>query len=672
MARLLTVNNLKTQFNTEQGLVKAVDGISYHVDEKEVVCFAGESGCGKSVSQLSVIQLIWPPGKIVGGEVFFEDRDLLKYSAKGSEMRSIRGVKISMIFQEPMTSLNPVLTISQQLAEMGVVHLGMSSSAARNRAIELLELVGIPDAEVRIDHYPHELSGGMRQRVMIAIASFCVPKIIIADEPTTSVDVITQAQVLESLNNTVKHLNTSLVIVTHNLGVLARYADRIYVMYAGRIVETATSKDLYSNPRHPYTIGLLKSVPRLDEPPGRKLVPIEGSAPDLIDMPPTCAFLPRCPYKVDLCKQQRWPELRAVGNNHYVSCYVDITERQGVPIWMGRMSPSWGNIVSPSVKETILEVKNLKKYFPIYKGLLRKKVADIKAVDGVSLKIMKGETLGLVGESGCGKTTIGQCVVRMYPPTEGEIIFEGQDIAKLSEGKMRLLRRKMQLVFQDPYGSLDPRQNTGSIVGEPLKIHKMFSNRSEYRQKVEELLSIVGLDTSMVDRFSHEFSGGQRQRIGIARALATEPSLIVCDEPISALDVSIQAQIINLMQELQEKKGLTYLFIAHDLSVVRHISNQIAVMYLGRIVEIADSLELYEKPLHPYTKALLSAVPIPDPFVEEKRERNILTGDVPSPINPPVGCSFHPRCPIAIAICSKSIPQLHDVGNNHKVACFNA
>jgi oligopeptide/dipeptide ABC transporter ATP-binding protein len=329
---LLKVNNLKTQFKTEFGLVKAVDGVSYHIDEQEIVGLAGESGCGKSVSQLSALQLIGPPGKIVDGEVIFEGRDLLKYKANGEEMRSVRGAKISMIFQEPMTSLNPVLTISQQLTEMGELHLNMDKDAARKRAIELLQLVGISDAKMRIDHYPHEFSGGMRQRVMMAMALFCNPKILIADEPTTAVDVIIQAQLLEKLNDMVKHFKTSLVLVTHNLGILARYANRIYVMYAGRIVESATSKELYGNPRHPYTIGLLRSVPRLDERRGRKLVPILGSSPNLIDMPPTCAFLPRCPYKVDRCMQEPWPKLRLVTDNHYISCFVDIRERQNEPI----------------------------------------------------------------------------------------------------------------------------------------------------------------------------------------------------------------------------------------------------------------------------------------------------------------------------------------------------
>lgn len=329
-------------------------------------------------------------------------------------------------------------------------------------------------------------------------------------------------------------------------------------------------------------------------------------------------------------------------------------------------------MATPNSENSVMEVRNLKMYFPVTRGVFRRKVADVKAVDDISFEVNKGETLGLVGESGCGKTTVGRCILRIYRPTEGNIFFEGQDISEIPEDRVRKLRRRMQLIFQDPYGSLDPRQSAGSIVGEALKIHKMFRNRRENQQRIDDLLSIVGLDPSMADRVPHEFSGGQRQRIGIARALACEPTLIVCDEPVSALDVSIQAQIINLLEELQEKLALTCLFISHDLSVVRHICNRVAVMYLGRLVEISDRKTLYENPLHPYTRALLSAIPIPDPTVEESRERIILKGDLPSPLNPPAGCNFHTRCPIAIKDCRKVVPELRDIGDNHRVACIRA
>lgn len=678
MSVLLKVENLKTQFNTDQGLVKAVDGVSYHVNENEIVGLVGESGCGKSVSQLSVMQLVpSPPGKITDGEVLFEGQDLLKFQPKGRDMRRVRGRKIAMIFQEPMTSLNPVMTVGRQLMEMLELHLDMDAQTARERAIELLGLVGIPSADTRMDAYPHHFSGGMRQRVMIAIALSCNPQILIADEPTTALDVSTQAQLLELMADMVEHFHTSLVIVTHNLGVVARYAHRIYVMYAGRIVEQGATKDIFGNPRHPYTMGLLKAVPRLDEERGRKLIPIVGLPPNLINMPPTCAFLPRCPHAIDQCRQNPRPELAAIAVGHSVACYareqletlhVAPAPRQAVKV-VDSLSPGPTQDEIPS-DDLVVDVRNLKMYFPIVRGIMQRTVAEVKALDDISFTIKRGETLGLVGESGCGKTTTGRCVLRLLQPTSGQIWFEGQEIAALSQRKIKPLRRKMSLIFQDPSDSLDPRQSAGNIVGEPLKVQNLVSGRGEYRDRVEELFRTVGLDPSMQDRVPHEFSGGQRQRLSVARALACDPTLIVCDEPISALDVSIQAQIINLLQELQEKLNLTYLFVAHDLSVVRHISDRIVVMYLGRIVEVADADTLYDNPRHSYTKALLSAVPIPDPFVEETRSRIVLKGEVPSPLNPPPGCRFHPRCPGAIPACNQEVPELRDVGGGHCVACL--
>jgi len=679
MTVLLKVENLRTQFRTERGLVKAVDGLSYDIREGEIVGLVGESGCGKSVSQLSLLQLIpTPPGEIVGGKAFFEGQDLLQFEANGPEMRSIRGGKIAMIFQEPMTSLNPAMTIARQLAEMIQLHLKMDDRAARERSIELLKLVDIPDAERRVDDYPHQFSGGMRQRVMVAMAVSCNPKLIVADEPTTALDATIQAQLLELMKDIVVRFKTAMVMVTHNLGIVARYARRINVMYAGRIIESGTVKEIWDNPLHPYTISLLQCVPKLR----RKLAPIEGSPPHLINMPPTCPFLPRCRYRAQDCGKEPWAELRLVGGEHSVACPVDTGSRRlAASVSHGQDGKSRTIVhftprpevsdTNPSQDDIVLDVKDLRMYFPVTRGLLRRKIADVKAVDNVSFKIKRGETLGLVGESGCGKTTVGRCSQRLYRPTGGQILFEGQDIARLSENRLMTLRRAMAVVFQDPYGSLNPRMNAGRIVGEPLKVHHLVSSHKEYKEKVEEIFRMAGLDPSMTDRFPHEFSGGQRQRIAIARALAGDPSLIICDEPISALDVSIQAQIINLLQELQEKKkGLTYMFISHDLLAVQYISTRVAVMYLGRIVEIAASRELYENTLHPYSRALLSAIPVPDPHLEEKRERIILRGDVPSPLNPPPGCHFHTRCPIAVSECSRAVPPLRDVGNGHQVACI--
>ncbi len=677
MSILLEVNDLKTQFRTERGLVKAVDGVSYHVNEREVVGIVGESGCGKSVTQLSVMQLIPnPPGEIVSGQTIFQGEDLLQHDARGPKMRSIRGGRISMIFQEPMTSLNPVMKISEQLIEQMTLFLDISRKEAMEKAIDLLDQVGIPDAKRRVDSYPHQFSGGMRQRVMIAMAISCEPNLVIADEPTTALDVTTQAQLLELMVDLVDRVGASLIIVTHNLGIVARFARRIYVMYAGRIVEGAPVEKLFAHPDHPYTRGLLGAVPRLDDQQRRRLYPIEGLPPNLINMPPSCAFLPRCYHRIDKCAVEPWPELKSTVEHHPVACYVDLSNEPTsvvpAPLIEATRPPAVAkdnDTVTDNGKH-LVEVKNLKVYFPVTRGLLRRKIADVKAVDGISFSIKPGETLGLVGESGCGKTTTSHAILRLCEATDGQIIFNGVDITEMSERNMSSIRRKMSVIFQDPGGSLDPRQTAGSIVGEPLKVGNLVGNRAEYRERVDELFRLVGLDASLKSRVPHEFSGGQRQRLAVARALACEPQLIVLDEPISALDVSIQAQIINLLQDLQEQiPGLTYLLVAHDLSVVRHISDRVCVMYLGRIVEVADAKTLYDDPKHTYTKALLSAVPIPDPVVEKGRERIRLPGEVPSPLNPPPGCSFHPRCPSARDDCRLIVPELRDVGWGHAVAC---
>jgi peptide/nickel transport system ATP-binding protein len=682
---LLEVRHLHTQFRTDDGLVKAVDDVSFTIEEKEIVGVVGESGCGKSVSQLSVMRLIRPPGEITSGEILFEDRDLMAYEANGPEMRAVRGGQIAMIFQEPMTSLNPVLTIGRQLTEMLELHKKMSRSAAIARAAELLDLVGIPCADTRLNDYPYQFSGGMRQRAMIAMALSCDPRILIADEPTTALDVTTQAQLLELMVRAVQEFDSSLVIVTHNLGVVARYAKKIYIMYAGRIVESGSCKEIFARPRHPYTIGLLDCVPRIDEAPGRRLEAIRGLPPNLARMTGECAFLPRCTHVTERCRQEPWPPLEAVGEGHCTRCYVNPTRESRVrgPLQTTAVSTPAGATgaagraastvppLGPDGGQPLLQVEGLKVYFPVQRGLLLRKVADVKAVDGVNFKVAKGEVLGLVGESGCGKTTVGRAVMRLYKPTAGRIVFEGTDLSGLSERKVKAFRRRMAYMFQDPYGSLDPRQSAGSIVGEPLLAQKKVKGKAERARRVEELFRLVGLDPRMTGRFPHEFSGGQRQRIGIARALACDPALLICDEPISALDVSIQAQVINLLKDLQDEfPELAYLFIAHDLAVVKHISDRIAVMYLGHIVEVAAAGELCEHPLHPYTKALLSAVPVPDPVAEETRERIILSGEVPSPLDPPPGCPFHQRCSSAVPECREAMPELREVGPGRQVACI--
>ncbi|AGA56641.1 oligopeptide/dipeptide ABC transporter, ATP-binding protein [Thermobacillus composti KWC4] len=673
MGHLLEVHELETEFRKDDSFLKAVNKVSYTLEEGEIVAFVGESGSGKSVTQYSGLQLIeMPPGRIAGGQVLFEGEDLLKHKQNSKEIRSVRGGKIGVVFQEPMTSLNPVMTVGRQIEESVMLHLNMNRKQARQRAIELLTQVGIPDAESRVDDYPHQFSGGMRQRIMIAMAMSCNPKILIADEATTALDVTTQAQILELLRDMVKKTGTSLVLVTHNLGIVARYADRIYVMYAGEIVESGTCRDIFNNPRHPYTIGLLRAVPSLSDPKERRLVPIEGVTPDLRYRTGVCAFAPRCMYATEACFTEPSPKLRDVPgeDRHQTACHRDV-DKSTVPV--KQTVEAVRKLKDPRElvrQDVILEIRDLKVSYPILKGILRRKAGELAAVDGVSFKIHRGETFGLVGESGCGKSTLARTVMGLIEPTAGSILFRGNEWHQMPEKQKRSLRRDITMIFQDPYGSLDPRQRAGDIVGEPLRNFKLVKSEKEYQERVSELFRLVGLDPSLQNRMPHEFSGGQRQRLGIARAIATNPAFIVCDEAISALDVSIQAQIINLLEDLQEELGLTYLFIAHDLTVVRHISDRIAVMYLGQIVEIADWKSLYDNPLHPYTQALLEAVPIPDPEREAKRERKLISGEVPSLINRPVGCAFSNRCPLATDECRQGVPRLRPVRESHSVACF--
>jgi len=669
---LLEVEDLHVHFVTTRGVVRAVEGISYKVRSGETVALVGESGCGKSVSSLAIMRLLArPAGRVVGGRILFQGRNLLDLAE--DEMREIRGRDIAMIFQEPMTSLNPVLTVGFQIMEPLLIHLGMSEEHARVRAVELLKMVGIPDPERRLDQYPHQFSGGMRQRVMIAIALSCNPKLIIADEPTTALDVTIQAQILKLMKDLTRDLGIALVVITHNLGIVARYADRVNVMYAARMAEQGTAADVFAKPLHPYTAGLLRSVPRLDKPRGRKLETIEGLPPNLLDPPPGCRFAPRCPARQDACVKAL-PDLEPVEQNHSSACIRAKELAQVGPAGLGLQSAA-AEPPAPKALDTgqpLLRVHDLRTYFEVGAGLqmLKHTKFEVRAVDGLSFEVFRGETLGLVGESGCGKTTVGRTLLRLEQATGGEIVFDNANVTRAQGQALKDYRRKIQVIFQDPYSSLNPRMTIGQIIAEPMRVYRLAPNAKAAREKVSELLTQVGLYEYMAERYPHELSGGQRQRVGIARALAMQPSFIVCDEPVSALDVSIQAQIINLLESLQEKYGLTFLFIAHDLAVVRHISDRVIVMYLGKVMEIADRDALYADPLHPYTKALLDAVPIPDPQLEARREYRVLGGEVPSPLNPPRGCVFHTRCPLASDECKMTVPELREVKPRHFAACI--
>ncbi|HEV7394318.1 MAG TPA: ABC transporter ATP-binding protein [Burkholderiales bacterium] len=669
---LLEVEDLHVHFVTTRGVVHAVEGISYKVKAGETVALVGESGCGKSVSSLAIMRLLAKPaGRIVSGRILFEGRDLLELSEE--QMRKIRGRDIAMIFQEPMTSLNPVLTVGFQIMEPLMIHLAMDMTAARKRASELLRMVGIPDAERRVDQYPHQFSGGMRQRVMIAIGLACNPKLLIADEPTTALDVTIQAQILKLMKDLSRDLGIAMVIITHNLGVVARYADRVNVMYAARMTEQATARELFSRPLHPYTAGLLRSVPRLDRPRGAKLETVEGAPPNLLDPPGGCRFAPRCPAKIPESEKAP-PPMVEVERGHYSRCVRAFEMARVGPEGLGLARASREFPAPKRIDRTapILSVRGLKTYFDVATGFkaLSSRRSVVRAVDGLTFEVYRGETLGLVGESGCGKTTVGRTLLRLENATEGQIAFRGHDVTRSHGEDLKRYRREMQVIFQDPYSSLNPRMTIGEIIAEPLRVYKLQPNRATARTKVMELLTQVGLFEYMAERYPHELSGGQRQRVGIARALAMQPSFIVCDEPVSALDVSIQAQIINLLEELQQKFALTYLFIAHDLAVVRHISDRVIVMYLGRAMEIADRDALYSTPLHPYTQALLDAVPIPDPELESRRAYKVLGGEVPSPLDPPRGCVFHTRCPLASEECKMQVPQLREIRPGHYAACI--
>jgi peptide/nickel transport system ATP-binding protein len=630
--------------------VTVVRGVDLDLFPDEVLGLVGESGSGKSVTALAIAGLLDDTAK-VGGRIRVGEVEVI--GAKAETLRRLRATDVGMIFQDPTTSLNPVLTVGWQVIE-GEVALGrVRREEAGEKAAAALREVEIPDPAARAAQYPHQFSGGMRQRAVIAMATAGQKQLIIADEPTTALDVTVQAQMLALLARRRAESHAAVLLITHDLGVVAETAERVAVMYAGRIVETADVATLFARPRHPYTVGLLRSLPRLDGEADR-LEPIRGQPPVPARLPSGCAFHPRCAWAQPLCAAEA-PALR-----EGVACHFPLAGAP--PLATG------GQRTAAAMGPPLLEVRGLRVHFPLRSRVLRRVVGQVRAVDGVDLTLGAGETLGLVGESGCGKTTTGRAIMGLLPVTEGQVLFEGRDITGLDRGAMRPVRRHMQYVFQDPFASLNPVLSAGEIVAEPLRIHGLYDELGGSRY-VASLFERVGLDPGWMERLPRHFSGGQKQRIGIARALALRPRLLILDEPVAALDVSIQAQIVNLLQDLQRDLGLTYLFIAHDLAVVRHICDRVAVMYLGRIVEEGPRDLLYGAPAHPYTQGLLASVPVPEPG-RRGMARATPRGEIPSPARPPSGCTFHPRCPRADARCAAEAPVFRDLGT--RVACHHA
>ncbi|ROZ99327.1 ABC transporter ATP-binding protein [Gordonia sp. OPL2] len=673
-APVLSVRDLHVAFGSEAGRVEAVRGLSFDVAPATTLAIVGESGSGKSVSALAVLGLL-PGSADVRGSVTMNGRELIGLT--DTEMSSVRGREISMIFQDPLSSLTPVFTVGAQIVEALQAHQSIGRRAATDRAIDLLDLVGIPDPIRRSTSYPHELSGGMRQRVMIAMAIANDPAVIIADEPTTALDVTIQAQILDLLATARAETGAAMVLITHDLGVVAGTADDVIVMYGGRAVERAAVDPLFDEPRMPYTIGLLGAMPRVDRVT-ESLTPIPGSPPVLIDPPDACQFAPRCPIVVDDCRHGE-PPLAAVtpGAAHDAACIrlgeiaADGTV-DGRPVFDDPGLPPHSTPTDRS-DEVLLEVTGLRKEFPLTKGLLRRRIGTVRAVDGISFGIRRGETFAIVGESGSGKsTTLLEVMDFAQPP--GVVRLSGTDPSSLSRRAARVLRRDMSIVFQDPAEALDPRFTAFDIVSEPLRA--LGLSRSETDDRVARLLRRVGLDPAHADRYPSAFSGGQRQRLAIARALATDPRLIILDEPLSALDVSVQADIVNLIRRLQADGDVSYLVVAHDLSVIRHMADRVAVMYLGRFVEFGSTAEVFESPAHPYTQALLSAVPIPDPHAERARSPIVLRGELPSPSEEIVGCAFAGRCPLHQrlpesdrVVCRTEVPMIRETDSGHGSAC---
>ena len=673
---VLQIRGLQTELDTSAGLRVPVDRVSFDLFPGETFSLVGESGCGKSLTALSILRLLPPAGRIAKGRILLHGRDISACSE--TEYRRIRGRRIAMIFQEPQTSLNPVVSIGAQVVEALRAGGEKDRRRAADRAVGLLHAVGIPEPARRAPEFPHQLSGGMKQRVMIAMAVAANPDILIADEPTTALDVTVQAQILDLLKRLQADRGMAMLLITHDLGVVAETADRVAVMYAGQIVEQATAADFFESPSHPYSRKLFRSLPGTAARE-RRLAVIGGTVPELTPEMSGCRFEPRCDVSEERCRMEA-PDWHQVSHRRRVRCH-----RFDVGLGLASSSPAvevnepvrtdspgrpggTADVTAADDSGPLLRVDGLKVHIPVRRGIIHRGGEVVRAVDGVHIEIAQGSTLALVGESGCGKTTVGKSVLRLLPWLSGSIEFDGTELASLAPDAIRTHRSDIQIIFQDPYGSMNPRLKIGEIVAEGMITLERQPDPERRRARVAELLELVGLPPECVDRYPHEFSGGQRQRICIARALAVEPRLIVCDEPTSALDVSVQAQILNLLKSLQEKMGVAYLFITHDLSIVNFIAHEVAVMYLGRIVERGSVRDVFESPAHPYTQALLAAVPVVDPA--SRRSVIRLEGETPSAMNPPEGCHFQPRCRHAADECRRRYPPALRAGVNHTASCY--
>jgi peptide/nickel transport system ATP-binding protein len=601
MSAALELKGLHTVLDTPWGELRAVDGVDLEIGRGECFALVGESGCGKSMTALSVLRLLPEVGRIAGGSVRLGELDLL--ALPEAAMRAVRGKRVAMIFQEPATALNPVLTVGRQVAEVIERHTPMRGAAVRARVLELLQAVGIPEAERRMGEYAFQLSGGLRQRAMIAGALAVDPEVLIADEPTTALDVTIQAQILELLAKLQRERGMGLLLITHDLGIVATMADRVAVMYAGEIAEVAPREAFFRAPQHPYSQKLFAALPSATQRAG-PLAQIPGQVPPLTSAFAGCRFAERCEHVFDRCRREP-PRLLALDGGHRVRCHLREAER-AAPRTAAAASP---DTRTAAALRPLLEVRDLKVYFPIRRGVLRRTVGHVKAVDGVSLAVGEGRTLALVGESGSGKTTVGKAILQLIRPTAGSVRYKGEELTGRTRAALKRHRAAMQIVFQDPYASLNPRMRVADILAEGMRSLGVGADEADRTRRLDALLDQVGLPTDAKSRYPHEFSGGQRQRIAIARALAVEPKLLVCDEPTSALDVSVQAQILNLLRALQERLGIAYLFITHNLAVVEYLAHEVAVMSAGRIVEQGPAGEVLRAPRHPYTRQLLAAVP---------------------------------------------------------------